>query len=230
MRLLYGVASAVVAAILAALAKGPTVTFMLGRFFRDVSRFKARRRLYGNANAMVPFFLGYETPPVISEPDVGLTVTPDELESADGADGAPAYISIRGRVYDVSAGASFYGPGKSYHGFVGKDATRAFAKGCTAPRCLLSSMEGLTPKELKEVDRWVELYETHDKYTFVGMLVADPVEDLVDQLVEGDAEADAAEQRADDADDADAREGTADAAAAAATDDAATDGDAADPA
>lgn len=37
-------------------------------------------------------------------------------------------------------------------------------------------------QELKEIDRWLELYETHDKYTFVGHLVDDPVNDILEQV------------------------------------------------
>jgi hypothetical protein len=29
--------------------------------------------------------------------------------------------------------------------------------------------------------RWMELYEYHDKYTFVGVLAADPVDEVVTQ-------------------------------------------------
>jgi hypothetical protein len=32
----------------------------------------------------------------------------------------------------------------------------------------------------------VELYETHDKYTFVGHLVDDPVNDILEQVAEDD--------------------------------------------
>jgi hypothetical protein len=41
-------------------------------------------------------------------------------------------------------------------------------------------------QELKEIDRWLELYETHDKYTFVGHLVDDPVNDILDQVEDRD--------------------------------------------
>jgi len=156
-------------------------------FFRDVARSKARRRLYGNEYALTTMLLGQDEPVVAVDNDNSrndATVTRDELAEADGLDGAPAYLSIRGRVYDVSAGAAFYGPGKRYHAFVGKDATRAFALGCTAARCISSDTAGLTPAQLKEIDRWTELYETHDKYTYVGRLVDrdDPIDELLRDL------------------------------------------------
>jgi len=53
--------------------------------------------------------------------------------------------------------------------------------------CLSESLDGLTEKELKEVDRWLELYETHDKYTFIGHLVDDPVNDILEHIEEEDA-------------------------------------------
>ncbi len=43
---------------------------------------------------------------------------------------------------------------------------------------------------MREIDRWLELYETHDKYTFVGHLVDDPVNDILEQYEEDDAEED----------------------------------------
>jgi hypothetical protein len=46
--------------------------------------------------------------------------------------------------------------------------------------CANPSMEGLDKKELQEVDQWVELYKTHDKYTFVGFLVEDPVNKILE--------------------------------------------------
>lgn len=48
-------------------------------------------------------------------------------------------------------------------------------------------------KELKEIDRWVELYETHDKYTFVGHLVDNPVDDILDSVEEESVESEVEE-------------------------------------
>jgi hypothetical protein len=70
---------------------------------------------------------------------------------------------------------------------VAKDATRAFATGCLLEECISASTEGLTEKEFKEIERWLELYETHDKYTFVGYLVEDPVDKVI---LEGEQEED----------------------------------------
>ena len=51
--------------------------------------------------------------------------------------------------------------------------------------CLISSLHGLTETQTREADRWVELYEHHDKYKLVGSLrVAAPVEGEADYTAE----------------------------------------------
>jgi len=161
------------------------------KFFRNLSRSKARARLHGNKYAMIPVMLGIEESMKIKDDidaENGMTITREQLEEMDGFDGAPLYLSINRRVYDVSAGHRFYGDGKEYHDWVGTDASRSFGTGCrggtdrTGMDCLSESTEGLTEKELREIDRWLELYETHDKYTFVGHLVDDPVNDILDNI------------------------------------------------
>ena len=152
------------------------LTTALGRFFRDVARARARTRRYGNKYALAQMVLKTEAPLDLSKPQHDGTVTLSELEDGDGVDGAPVYVALRGRVYDVSAGKKFYGVGKPYHHFVGRDASRAFATGCRAAECVSADLDGLGPSQLRELDRWMEMYETHDKYTFVGTLVEDPVD------------------------------------------------------
>jgi predicted heme/steroid binding protein len=171
------------------------------KFFRNLSRSKARARLYNNKYAMIPVMLGIEEPIKIKDDidaENAMHITREQLEEMDGYDGAPLYLSIKGRVYDVSAGGKFYAEGGEYHDWVGRDASRSFGTGCrggvdrTGMECLSESMEGLTDKEIKEIDRWLELYETHDKYTFVGYLVDDPVEEIVERVHDEENEAAAA--------------------------------------
>lgn len=52
------------------------------------------------------------------------TYTRNQLARFNGADGSDVYVGIRGVVYDVTPNRQSYGPGKSYHSFVGKDLTR----------------------------------------------------------------------------------------------------------
>ena len=105
------------------------------------------------------------------------------------SDPRPLWLSIRGRVYDVSRGEKFYGKEGPYHVFVGRDATRAFCTGCLEPECLIPGLEGLSPKQIREADRWAEFFEFHDRYSFVGTLTS-ATEDM-DALVELALEAEA---------------------------------------
>lgn len=176
----------------------PSTQLFFMRFFRDVARARAHARLHGNAYALQVLMGEDEVllsaatasrpfgnpdsglgPVTEYAPDTGVTFTADELARFDGTDGAPLYLAVRGRVYDVSARPGFYGPGRSYHCLTAKDATRALATGCKRPKCLVASVVGLTEKEKREVDRWVDFFERHDKYHFVGKMVPDPVADMI---------------------------------------------------
>ena len=131
------------------------------RFFRDLSRSKARRRLH-TESSLVTLMMGNEEILTVRDHDesgdgTAFTLTLEELAEKDGENGRPLYLSIRGRVYDVTKGRSFYGKGRSYHHFVARDATRAFATNCKQPACLISTLDGLSNQDKKEIDRWVEL-------------------------------------------------------------------------
>lgn len=161
---------------------------LMMRFFRDLSRFKARKRLYGNNAALIPILMGKEEPININL-DRGaddFTMTLEQLSEMDGrTETTPIYISVKGNIYDVSAAREMYGPGGAYSGFSGRDATRGFANGCMEERCMTSSLEGLTEVERKEIDRWVELYHNHDKYTYIGrLLTVDPMDAIVTEEIE----------------------------------------------
>ena len=159
-----------------AVAAYQSFSFAMMRFFRDLSRAKARQRRFGQKNALMPLLLRQEEPLPLADASLGLGLTLDELAEYDGrtlpdsAERAPLFLAIHGRIYDVSAGWAFYGPGRSYHKLVGKDATRAFCTGCLEPDCLIANTDGLSDKQLREAHRWIELYEHHDKYKLVGAL------------------------------------------------------------
>ena len=173
------------------------VNLSLMRFFRNLSRYKARKRLYGNEAALIPLLMGQEKDVIAAETllsthspqeeeEVDFYMTAEQLASMNGAtESTPLYLCIKGRIYDVSTARDTYGPGTEYYVFIGKDATRAFATGCLEPECVISSTEGLSEEELKEIDRWVDLYQNHDKYQYVGKLLAsDPIDSVVDQEIE----------------------------------------------
>ena len=182
----FDLLAALVALVCGSLLSRKKVEMVLGRFFRDVARSKARRRLYGNDRALMTMIMGKDEPIIRDEKETDETVTLEELESANGLGGSPTWLSIRGRVYDVSDAPKFYGPGKTYHKLVAKDASRAFGLGCTAERCLSSDITGLDEKQLKEIDRWIELYDSHDKYHYVGRLEeSSPVDDALERELGG---------------------------------------------
>lgn len=129
------------------------------------------------------------------------TFTLAELkEFGNGQDGKPILLSLFGRVYDVSAGAKFYGEGGKYHMFAGHDVTYALSTGCKTPECVdvrrsaqeteqeeppKHVLEDLTEKQLKEGKRWLSFFHLHDKYRLVGRLEEDR-DSWIDALVDSD--------------------------------------------
>ena len=94
---------------------------------------------------------------------IGVLMTKEELARDHG----PLLLSIVGHVFDVSAGAHFYGPGKPYNSFTRRDATRAFATG-DFESDLTESIEGLSEKECSSILSWLSFYKGSSKYHFVG--------------------------------------------------------------
>lgn len=92
--------------------------------------------------------------------------TLEELKEFTGANEKPIYLCAKGVVYDLSDGASFYGPGGPYAVFAGHDASRCLATVSTSAEDLDLSLEGLTAEELRTLDQWCALYD--GKYTVVG--------------------------------------------------------------
>jgi hypothetical protein len=80
----------------------------------------------------------------------------DELKVKDGEKSAELWLAIAGEVFDVGAGAKHYGPGGSYHGFVARDATRAFVTGkFDDDENLRPGLDGLEPRARVVVDDWL---------------------------------------------------------------------------
>ena len=84
---------------------------------------------------------------------------------------------MRGRVFDVSNGRSFYGPGGPYENFAGRDATRGLAchsfdedmltKDLDGP---LDALDGLGTEQMEALQGWEETFT--NKYDIVGRLVS----------------------------------------------------------
>ena len=187
--------------------------FLMG-FFRDLARIKANnRRKMQNSNAVATIdgfevttwdiLFGRDDPleginfleegcndtgnnTACSDSSVTQTTfTAKELqEFGSGKDGNPIYLSVFGRVYDVSKGEKFYGPNSKYGMFAGKDVTRALCLGCMAPDCLVRSTEGLSEGQIQEGKRWLSFFHTHDKYHYVGSMETLDSEAWLDALIE----------------------------------------------
>ena len=81
------------------------------------------------------------------------------------------------KVFDVSSGRNFYGPGGPYANFAGRDASRGLACGSFDEDMLtknlegpLDTLEGLGSEEMDALRGWEERFE--EKYLVVGRLVA----------------------------------------------------------
>ncbi|KUJ07587.1 cytochrome b5 [Mollisia scopiformis] len=113
------------------------------------------------------------TPP----PIVFRTFTPPTLRPYNGENNMPVYLSVRGKVFDVSPGRNFYGPGGPYANFAGRDASRGLACGSFDEDMLTKDLEGpldtlggLGPEEMEALSGWEERF--NEKYLVVGELVA----------------------------------------------------------
>ncbi|KAL9653733.1 hypothetical protein ABK040_016661 [Willaertia magna] len=111
-----------------------------------------------------------------STPNDFFKFTKNDLQHYNGKfdKNLPILLSIKGRIYDVTKGKSHYGPGGSYHFFVGRDGTRSFVTGCFDEKNVecterSSSLEGFDKDQMKTVDGWVKFYD--EKYDFIGYLV-----------------------------------------------------------
>ncbi|KAL3645857.1 Bifunctional protein GlmU [Castilleja foliolosa] len=96
-----------------------------------------------------------------------MELTAQQLKNYDGTDPSkPIYVAIRGQIYDVSTGKSFYGPGGDYCVFAGKDASRALAKMSKDERDVVPNLDGVTEKEIGVLDDWEKKFQA--KYPIVG--------------------------------------------------------------
>jgi membrane-associated progesterone receptor component len=110
-------------------------------------------------------------------PVVFRTFTPLTLIEYDGTKGKPIYFAVKGRVFDVSAGRNFYGPGGPYENFAGRDASRGLAFGSFDENMLTEDLNGpldnlkdLTDDQKEALTGWEERFL--EKYLVVGKLVS----------------------------------------------------------
>jgi len=84
---------------------------------------------------------------------------------------------VRGKVFDVSPGRNFYGPGGPYENFAGRDASRGLAHGSFDEDMLTKDLEGpldtlqdLDAEQVESLNGWEERFD--EKYLVVGRLVS----------------------------------------------------------
>lgn len=129
------------------------------------------RRLFYSRNTRSPSAVAAADEPTFK------TYTPRTLAPFTGAGGPGTRVlmGVRGDVFDVSAGRSFYGPGGPYSNFAGRDASRGLAKNSFDEEMLtpldqkLDKLEDLTDEERKALDGWHDMFS--GKYILVGKLV-----------------------------------------------------------
>ncbi|KAJ5095502.1 hypothetical protein NUU61_004858 [Penicillium alfredii] len=129
--------------------------------------------LYWHFRPKAPVELPRGPPPVVFR-----TYTPKTLIKFNGEDNQPVYLAVRGRVFDVTPGRGFYGPGGVYENFAGRDASRGLAcqsfdeemltKDLSAP---LDELKDLDAEQLENLQSWEERFS--EKYLVIGKLVAE---------------------------------------------------------
>ncbi|KAM3432860.1 hypothetical protein NHJ13734_006711 [Beauveria thailandica] len=110
-------------------------------------------------------------------PIVFRTYTPRTLLPFNGQDGSPVYMAVRGRVFDVSSGRNFYGPGGPYANFAGRDASRGLASHSFDEDMLTKDLDGpldplqdLDAEQTEALEGWEARFS--EKYEVVGRLVS----------------------------------------------------------
>ncbi|PLB52972.1 putative DNA damage response protein [Aspergillus steynii IBT 23096] len=120
-----------------------------------------------------PVSLPQGPPPVVFR-----TFTPTALLPFNGVNDQPVYLAVRGRVFDVTPGRNFYGPGGPYENFAGRDASRGLAHQSFDEEMLtkdlmgpLDDLKDLDEEQLENLQSWEERFL--EKYLVVGKLVAE---------------------------------------------------------
>jgi len=79
-------------------------------------------------------------------------------------------VAINGKIFDVTRGKRFYGPGGPYSAFAGHDASRALAFFSTdLVKNEYDDLSDLDSRQMESVREWEEQFT--DKYEFVGRLL-----------------------------------------------------------
>lgn len=84
----------------------------------------------------------------------------------NGENGQPVYLAVNKKVYDVTPGRNFYGPGGPYENFAGRDATRGLACQSFDEEMLTKDLDGplddcsdLNEEQVENLNGWVERFD-----------------------------------------------------------------------
>lgn len=127
--------------------------------------------VYLRLRPKAPVTLNKPPPPIVFK-----TFTPPTLLPNNGEDGHPVYLAVRGKVFDVTPGRNFYGPGGPYENFAGRDASRGLACGSFDREMLtedlnapLDTLTDLDKEQMEALQSWEDRF--NEKYLVVGELV-----------------------------------------------------------
>ncbi|KAH9373507.1 hypothetical protein HPB48_003459 [Haemaphysalis longicornis] len=83
-------------------------------------------------------------------------MTPEEIRKYDGTgEDGRVLVAVNGKVFDVTRGRNFYGPGGPYHAFAGHDASRGLATfSVERPKDGYDDLSDLNPMEMESVREW----------------------------------------------------------------------------
>eukprot|EP00758_Cryptobia_borreli_P004377 Tbor_TRINITY_DN4340_c1_g1::TRINITY_DN4340_c1_g1_i1::g.7775::m.7775/K17278/PGRMC1_2; membrane-associated progesterone receptor component len=95
----------------------------------------------------------------------------NDLKKKDGTNGEEIYLSLKGVVYDVTSGVDFYGPGKPYGVFAGKEVSRCLAKMDINDNESNADWENLNEEHTNTLNEWESKFQS--KYPVVGQFLPD---------------------------------------------------------
>ncbi|KAI9201808.1 cytochrome b5-like heme/steroid binding domain-containing protein [Polychytrium aggregatum] len=113
--------------------------------------------------------------PIHAETIVLKNFTPVELQKFNGVSDKKIYLAVKGKIFDVTRGASFYGPEGMYGNFAGRDASRGLAKNSFDKSMLtpvdqpLDQLANLEQDEILSLNEWADFFA--GKYDHIGYLV-----------------------------------------------------------
>lgn len=98
----------------------------------------------------------------------------DELALHTGKGGAspenPIWLSILGKVYDVTAGEDYYGEKQGgYTFYAGRDASPCFSSGNNTPEGAAEDWTKWEDKQLLSILEWARFYQDHETYKYLGL-------------------------------------------------------------